>query len=141
MVAGRRFALIGTVAVVVWYVCILVVWALQPLNDSVPVGVDYTLKSPKAISVSVECNNLFDSSSRDGSPLPTLKVQPTDAPALAFQREPCALGHGQARIVFLIDTAGFAAVIAFSIWLALRWRRSSPSQLGTDPSLAGSLSA
>jgi hypothetical protein len=132
MIAGRRFALIGTAAAIVWYLCILAFWALQPLTDSVPVGVDYTLTSPKAVSVSVDCNGLFDGASRDDSPLPTLNVQPKDTSPLAFQRDPCALVHGQARIIFILDTAGFAAVIAFSVWLALRWRRASPSQLGTD---------
>jgi hypothetical protein len=139
MIAGRRFAVIATAAAAVWYICIVVVWAIQPLNDSVPVGVDYTLKSPRAVSVSVECNNLFEGASRASSPLPTLKVQPTDSPALAFQREPCGVVHRHAQIIFLLDTAGFVGVMAFSVWLTLRWRRAVPSQ--PDPSLVGSLSA
>lgn len=140
MLAGRRFVFIGTAAAVVWYACILVIWALQPLSDSVPVGVDYTPTTPKAVSVSVECDTLFDGASRGDSPLPPLKVQPKDKPPLAFQRDPCALVHSQARIIFGLDTAGFAAVMACCVWLTLRWRRASPTGLGSDKTLVGSLS-
>jgi hypothetical protein len=136
MIAGRRFALIGTAAVVIWYVVILVVWAFQPLTDSVPVGVDYTLATPKAVSVSVDCNTLFDSTPRDDSPLPALKVQPKDDAPLGFQRTPCAVVHGHARIIFAFDTAVFAAVVAGFIWLRIRWRRGSSVLAEMDPVLA-----
>ncbi len=45
---------------IVWYVCILFFWALQPLSDAVPVGVDYAHVPPVFVSVTVECNSLFD---------------------------------------------------------------------------------
>jgi hypothetical protein len=143
MFAGRRFALIGTVASVVWYFCILFFWALQPLTDSVPVGIDYyALPSPKFVSVSVHCQGLFDSAARDSSPLPFLKAQPVGKPPLGFQREPCGIVHSQARIVFVLDTAAFAAVVVCFVWLALRRRRaSSPTRLGTNSPLAGSLTS
>ena len=125
------------VAAVVWFGCALIFWALQPLTDSVPVGVDHTLKIPVSVSVSVDCNGLFDSAARDDSPLPVLKVQPGGSPALAFQRDPCVVVHEHARIIFAVDTAFFVAVMGCLGWFTLRGRRSSLSQLGTDPSLVG----
>lgn len=134
MFAGRRIALIGVGASVVWFLCVLLLWALQPMTDSVPVGVDYTLKVPKFVSVSVDCQGLFDSGPRDGSPLPALKVQPKGSPALAFQRDPCVVVHHQARIVFLLDSAAFAGVMVGFGWLTLRQRRSaSAGQFTVDP--------
>lgn len=137
MVAGRRFALIGTVAVVVWYVVVLAVWALQPLTDSVPVGVDYTLQTPKAVSVEVDCNTLFETSSRGDSALPALKAQAVGDPALAFQRTPCAVVHGHARVIFALNTVVFAAVVAVFLWLSIRWRRGSASQVSLGPTIVG----
>jgi hypothetical protein len=139
MFAGRRFALIGTVVAVVWYVCI-VAWATQSTSDSVPVGVDRNLVPPKLVSVSVTCQGVFDSASRDDSPLPALDVQPKNSPPLKFQREPCLVVHQQARIVFALDTALFGGVLACSVYLAVRRRRSTPSaHPNTDSRLAGSL--
>jgi hypothetical protein len=139
MFAGRRFALIGTVAAVVWYVCI-VVWATQSATDSVPVGIDQTLAIPKLVSVSVKCNGLFDGTARDNSPLPALKAQPKDKPALKFQREPCDVVHNQARLLFALDTALFAGVFVCFVWFFIRKRRTlPPDQLRTDPGSARSL--
>ena len=137
MFAGRRFALIGMVATVAWYVCVVLLWAIQPLNDSVPVGVDNTLTPAKLVSVSVDCNGLFDSAPRDGSPLPALKAQPQGKPKLAFQREPCGVVHTHARVVFAIDTAAFVGVVALFVWLAIRRRRSAqpPIDIDSSPSL------
>lgn len=138
MFAARRFALIGTAAAVVWYVFIVVIWSLQPLTDSVPVGVDYTLATPASVSVKVDCNTLFDSAPRDSSTLPALKAQPTDSPPLSFQRSPCAVVHEHARIVFALDTAVFLAVLAGLGWFLLRNRRSTTPLIGTEPALTGS---
>jgi hypothetical protein len=137
MFAGRRFALIGMVATVAWYACVLLFWAVQPLSDTVPVGVDNTLAVPKLVSVSVDCNGLFDSAPRDAAPLPVLKAQPTGKAKLAFQREPCGVVHTHARVVFAIDTAAFVAVVGGFIWLAIRRRRSAqpPIDIDSRPSL------
>jgi len=133
MVADRRLGLVGVVAAVVCYACVLIFWASQPLHDSVPVGVDYTLKTPTPVSASVRCNTLFDSDARSGAPLPLLKEQPDEAPPLAFQREPCAVVHSHARIVFALDTALFGAALVCFVWLALRRRRaSSPDDVRSD---------
>ncbi|MGZ4672368.1 MAG: hypothetical protein ACXWBO_09005 [Ilumatobacteraceae bacterium] len=127
MSGTRRFALLSAGAAVIWYACILIFWALQPLSDSVPVGVDYTLKQPKFVSMTVDCKGLFDSSSRDGSPLPALKAQPKGSPALGYQREPCGVVHRQARLVFAADTIVFLAVVSGAGWF-LFWRPRSSSR-------------
>jgi len=88
MFATRRVALIGALATVVWYLLVLIFWALQPLSDSVPVGIDYTKVPAAPVSVTVECQSLFASAPLGNEPLPTLKEQPKNAPELAFQREP-----------------------------------------------------
>jgi hypothetical protein len=138
--AGRRFAVIGAAVAVVWYFCIVVFWAMQPLTDTVPVGIDYTLKQPAFVSVSVTCRGLFESAPRTGSPLPALKPQPKGLPKLAFQRDPCVLPHKQAQIVFAVDSALFAAIVGCFAWLALRrWRSPAPVPRSNDRAFAGSV--
>jgi hypothetical protein len=136
MSSGRRFVVLAAVAAVVWYACILIFWALQPLTDAVPVGVDYTLKPPRQSSVTVDCNTLFAGSARDNSPLPALAVQPKTVPPiapLAYAHEPCIKVHHQARILFALDTALTVAVLPCCVWLVVRVGRSS----GTErPALA-----
>jgi hypothetical protein len=121
---GRRSILIALAAITVWYGGTLAFWALRPLHDWVPVGVDYSVQPPKQISVEVECNTVFESSPRDSTPLPALTPQPDKAPALDYQREPCELVHSQAQTLLVVDTA--AAVVLYGIagWLMLRGRKS-----------------
>lgn len=136
MYAGRRFALIGIIAAALWYACILGFWALQPLTDSVPVGVDYTLTTSANVSVAVDCNMLFDNSRRPDEPLPPLNVQPEGKPQLAFEREPCVLVQDQSRIVFVLDTVAFAAVMGGLAFVFLRGRRpATPSPARSDSTL------
>ena len=140
MVANRRLAMVA-VPVLVWYACVVVLWALQPLSDSVPVGFDNTLKTPANVSVSVDCNTLFDSASRDSSPLRVLKPQPAGKAPLKFQREPCVVPHREARIVFALDTLLFIAVLGCVAWFAVRMRRSSETGVQRDTALVGAGSA
>src|SRR3954452_12963344 len=126
MFAARRVATIGVCAAIVWYVVVLVLWALQPLSDSVPVGIDYTKTPPAPASVKVDCQTLFDSAALGDQPVPLMKQQPPTSPPLKFQREPCALVQRQARIVFALDTAAFVAVLVGFGWLTLSRRRSFP---------------
>ncbi len=113
----RRYFLIVTVALVAWYGVGVVPFALRPLSDAVPIGVDWspTLKNPpkaqRQISQNVECNSLFDGSARDGSPLPALAVQPTDKPVLSYSRTACVNTQQQARIVFALDTLFLLAAL------------------------------
>jgi hypothetical protein len=122
--SGRRALLLIVAGVTFWYVCSLAVWAFQPLQDSVPVGVDYTLAQPREVSVSVECNTLFASAARDSSPLPALNPQPVRSPPLPpleYRRDACTSVHSQARKLLMADTALVALTLAFGGWL---WRRT-----------------
>ena len=78
----------------VWFLCVLFLWALRPLNDAIPVGIN-----AKGVwtSQTVQCNNLFHSEARDNSPLPVV------AKPLVYTREACTLVHTQARQVFIFD--------------------------------------
>jgi hypothetical protein len=116
---------------------VLVFWALQPLSDSVPVGIDYTRQPAAPVSVTVECQTLFASTPISDEPLPPLKEQPKGAPPLDYQREPCVIVQQQARIVFAVDTAALVAVLVGFVWLAARRRRSAPvDQATADPGLS-----
>lgn len=107
---ARRALLISAAALVAWYVCVLLLWAVQPLSDAVPIGVDYspnTLVPPKPekqISQTVDCNSLFASSAKDLSPLPTLPVQPKGRPLLTYSRGACSAAQRDARIVLGLNT-------------------------------------
>jgi hypothetical protein len=129
MTSARRAILIIAGGVTLWFAVTMAVWALRPLHDNVPVGVDYTAQPARQTYQSVECNDVLSSSARDGSPLPALKQQPTTAPPLAYQRVPCAELHREARFVLWFDVAVVVLVWAAAL-LAWRWhprRRSFAS--------------
>ena len=120
---------IAFVAVIVHFALVVGLWAVRPLEDSIPVGLDWspTVANPpepqRLLSQDVECHSLFDSSPRPDEPLPVLPVQPEGKPALAFQRKPCELVHSQARIVFGIDVLFTAGTLAALVWIGRRLRR------------------
>ena len=115
---GRRY-LIGTVlTLVAWYVCVLFVWALQPLNDSIPVGVE--AKSGRAISQTVECNTLFSGAARSADALPTL-IKP-----YAYPRAACSLVHDQARTLFILNTVLVVAGLVVAAAIAVRLAKRGP---------------
>jgi hypothetical protein len=120
MTSGRRPILLVAGGVLLWYVCTLLFWALQPLSDTVPVGVDYNVAERRRVSITVECNTVFSGDARDGSPLPALAPQPGTAPPLAFPRDPCVRVHSQARRLLVFDTAVAAVLLGAAVAL---WRR------------------
>lgn len=130
---AKRVSLIAGLALTAWFVIVLFAWAIPSQSDAVPVGVDQTLPQPQPVSVDVHCNSLFDSAARDASPLPALKPQPKKNAPLAYQREPCALVHRNARLVFALDLVFFVAVIVAG---ALVLRRASRASRVDDRSLA-----
>jgi len=121
-----RIAIVAA-AVVLYFVVLMAVWAFQPLDDSVPVGVDWTPttaappKPQREVSQAVQCNTLFDDEPRD-EPLPELTPQPEGRPPLGYQREPCVLVHSDARRNMAINTVGVLAVLGALGFLAVRAR-------------------
>ena len=138
---AKRLSL-AAVAISVYFVLLMAVWATRPLHDSVPVGIDRTPttavppRPEQALSQRVQCKSLFARDSRPDESLPTLRPQPKGQPALAYQREPCTLVHSQARLLLVINSLVVVASMALLVVLAVRSRRSSLSQ--ADPMAAGS---
>jgi hypothetical protein len=116
-------------AIVVHFALVVGLWAVRPLEDSIPVGMDWspTVADPPAaqrlVSQDVECNSLFDSSPRPDEPLPELTPQPEGRQPLDFQREPCELVHSQARIVFGLDVLFTIGSLTGLAWIGRRLRR------------------
>ncbi|MCU1359339.1 MAG: hypothetical protein JWN99_628 [Ilumatobacteraceae bacterium] len=116
-----------------WFVIVLLIWAVPSQTDSVPVGVDQTLVPPQPVSIDVACNSLFDSAARPDTPLPILTAQPKQNAPLAFQREPCVLPHDEARILFAIDTAVLIAGLGLLGAVAVRGRRADRAERASAP--------
>ena len=119
----KRTLLIALVAATAWF-ALVVVWAVRPQTDSVPVGIDYAAEPHVPVSQDVSCNGMFSSSSHRGA-LPTLKEQPKGSPPLDFQREPCELVQRDSRIVFGIDVVFYAAVIVGALLVLRRRNRAA----------------
>lgn len=135
----RRPVLIAAVALIGWYVIVLLLWAVQPLSDSIPVGVDRSptilvpAKPEKQISKTVECNSLFAGSARDAGPLPELPVQPDKYPALEYPRAACSAVQRDARIVFGLNTAFVLVGLAGLVIVSRRYGNESPLTIGDQP--------
>ena len=116
-----RRLLIGTaVGIIVWFLCVLFLWALRPLSDAVPVGIN-----DKGVwtSQTVQCNNLFHGDARDDSPLPVVSKP------LKYTREACTLVHTQARQVFIFDVFVMMLVLAAVGFIMMHSRRAHSGQL------------
>ena len=135
----RRPILIAAVALVGWYVIVLLLWAVQPLSDSIPVGLDRSptmLVPPKAekqISKTVECNSLFASSARDPGPLPTLPKQPAVYAPLEYPRAACAAVQRDARIVFGLNTLFVLVGLAGLVIADRRFGHETPQETASHP--------
>lgn len=114
--------------IVLWYAATLGFWAVRPLSDTVPVGVDNTLKTPASVSVHVSCHTLFRSAPRSNSPLPTLTAQPVGQPPLAYSHTPCVRTHSEARRLFAFDTLCAIGAIALVLWLVRRGGDQAPAR-------------
>lgn len=117
---ARRLMLFAAAGLVAWYVCVLLLWAVQPLSDSVPIGIDLSLKQPKQVSKVVDCNSLFAGSARDSGPLPALNVQPIDADPLTYSRTACTTVQRDARIIFSLNTLFVMFALAGMAYIARR---------------------
>lgn len=123
MTGKRRAATVIFVVVALWAIG-LAVWAARPLHDSVPVGIDQTLTTPRLVSQDVDCNSLFAGSPRPDEPLPALTVQPEGAQPLAFQRTPCVLVQDQARVLFVVNAVMALGAAAGGATLLRRRRKT-----------------
>jgi len=125
---ARRLLLLTSAAIVAFYACVVLLWAVHPLQDSVPVGIDYTQAKYTAgvlVSAKVDCHTLFSSSGGASKPLPTLTPQVAPHAQLAFQRAACSAVHRDARVIFGLDTL-VTVLILVAIALVFRRERHLP---------------
>ena len=115
-----RILVWGGAALVAWFAFVTVRWAMQPLDDTMAVGLD---AKTEMVYRHVECGTLFDSNALGGRPLPALATPEGVEQQWAFPRSPCALVQDQARILFGIDVATFMLGIAALIAVFVRTRR------------------
>jgi hypothetical protein len=97
---------------VAWYLVILFAWALKPLEDAVPVGVDPATGKP--VSQTVECNTLFAGTAHDGN-LPVLTNLNFE-----YNRTPCVSVQSDARKIFALDTLVAVVLVGGLVVIALR---------------------
>ena len=118
----RTRILIGVgVALVAWFAFITIRWAMQPLDDTMAVGLN---ANKEMVYRHVGCGSLFDSDALGGKAAPALETPAGLKPQWAFPRSPCVLVQDQARILFGIDVATFALGVAALTVVVLRTRRS-----------------
>jgi len=108
------------VALIAWFAFVTVRWAMQPLDDTMAVGLD---ADSAMVYRHVECGTLFDSNALGGKPLPALETPEGVEQQWAFPRSPCALVQDQARLLFGIDVATFVLGVAALIAVFVRARR------------------
>ena len=112
MARTNRLILLVGAALTVWYVVVLV-WALRPLHDAVPIGLD---ADSRPVSQTVECHDLFAATPGGGS-------LPVVAPPNEYTRGACATVQRHARLVFGIDTAALLLGLAALVLVRRRARR------------------
>lgn len=127
---ARRY-LIGTSTVLIgWYLCVMFLWALKPLTDSVPIA---SLKDTNPSgSQQVKCNTLFAGAVRGDAPLPTLQK------SARYTRTPCVVVHSHARVVLAVDTLVLLLLLGAIVVVAVRLRADGTSEplSGATPALA-----
>ena len=105
-------------AVALWYLVVLFSWAVRPLHDAIPVGVNP--RDGKPVSQEVACNTLFATYAHEGA-LPTLPTRlPIYGQQYEYNRTACTLVQRDARVVFGLDTLGAIVVIGGLLYVALR---------------------
>lgn len=126
---SRRSA-IAAGALVLWVLVLVFGWAIQPIDDTVPVEVDPNtelaailtarpeLTPPDAIRAQlVECNSLLAADARDpAEPLPEL---PED---YIYARTPCVDPHNGARLTAVVNIVAVIALVVGWVVIARRFR-------------------
>lgn len=131
---GRRILLLAAGAVAVWYLVVLFSWAVRPLHDAIPVGVNP--RDGKPVSQEVACNTLFATYAHEGA-LPTLPTRlPIYGQQYEYNRTACTLVQRDARVVFGLDTLGAIVVIGGLLYVALRSPLLAPAPPAASTSYA-----
>lgn len=129
-------SLIAGGLLVAWIATLVFGWALQPIEDTVPVVVDpgselavVLAANPSATpedaprSQLVVCNSLFAGAPRDlAEPLPELRVD------YVFDRPPCESPHAAARLAAVANVLGIMALVAGWIFLSRRTATVAPDR-------------
>ena len=142
---ARRIVVVVIGVALAWYAAVVAGWAARPLDDTVPVGNlpgwEQVLRAEGApppvpvapgavVTREVRCGSLFDGDRLDG-PLPELPFPQ------AFNREPCELIRGDARLVFAIDTIVLVLILLGGVLLLLRLRGRPDEPPLPTPALTG----
>jgi hypothetical protein len=135
----RRLVLAVVAVAVAWYAVVLFAWAVRPIHDSIPTGVD---RNNRPIAQRVTCHTLFEGADRiervvQGKTL-TIWLNgsrlPDPASGGVYTRDPCVIPHTDAQRVFLLDTLALLAVLAGGGYAYVRLRRV-PAEPVPGPSL------
>lgn len=124
-----RWLSFAAAGVLVWFALVVGVWAIRPLSDTVPVGVN---ADRVPVTQKIRCHTLFESSARDDTALPTLPLSPVPLPRdvreLAYTRSACGEVHRQAQIIFAVNTLLTIVALAGIAVVALRGRRHDQAE-------------
>ena len=101
--------MVAIVLLVVWFAAVLM-WALQPVDDSVPTGI----VNNQQTSQTVHCDSPVSGNDGPRGPIPS----PPEG--RAYERTPCTQVHAQYRTLFWIDSA--LAFVALALLFAVRRR-------------------
>ena len=136
--------MIAAAALVLWVAVLVFGWAIQPIDDTVPVVVDPTselavelAENPSATpddaprAQLVTCNSLVDGSPRDTSePLPELRAD------YVYDRVPCVAPHAGARLAAVANVLAVMVLIIGWIWISRR-TTTEPSVRSSVPETIG----
>lgn len=133
--SGARLA---AAVIVLWYVVVILLWAVRPLSGFVQVGTDYSGPAPRAVSVEIECDSLFSSHLDLRGALPDFPQQPEDRPPLVLPAEPCAFLRSDARRALAIDTLTLVGALGACVAVSRVSRRDRHTRSGGAHALAAS---
>lgn len=122
--------MIAAGALVAWVLVLFFGWAIQPIDDTVPVEVDPTSElatilanQPELTPIeaeraqAVQCNSLFASSPRDTAvPLPELP------PDYVYARVPCVSPHSGAQLAAIVNVLAVVALVIGWVSISRRFR-------------------
>ncbi len=138
--------MIAAGALVLWVLVLIFGWAIQPIEDTVPVEVDPAselaailaerpdLTPPDAVRAQlVHCNSLFANDARDfAEPLPELP------PEYVYARTPCIGPHNGARVAAAVNVVAVIALVVGWVMISRRFRlEAEPETKSTSPTPVG----